>query len=160
MIIRPYRDPDLPALIDLTIEAFRPFYEGYVRGLLGDDIFEHQHGQWEQDYRDDVPVLHDPENGRFIGVGEIGHDLAGFVSWRIEGRPNHGQIYLLAVSEPFRNRRLGHELCGYALAHMKERGVDVVEIGTGDDEFHAAARSLYEDIGFTKIPLAGYLKKI
>jgi hypothetical protein len=43
---------------------------------------------------------------------------------------------------------------------MKAAGVEVVGIGTGDDAFHAAARSLYESMGFTKIPIAGYLKKI
>jgi len=43
---------------------------------------------------------------------------------------------------------------------MKFDGVEVVGIGTGDDAFHAAARALYEDLGFTKIPIAGYLKKI
>jgi hypothetical protein len=43
---------------------------------------------------------------------------------------------------------------------MKADGVHVVGIGTGDDAFHAAARSLYEGLGFTKIPIAGYLKRI
>jgi hypothetical protein len=43
---------------------------------------------------------------------------------------------------------------------MKLSGVDVVEIGTGGDPFHTAARALYESLGFTKIPLAAYLKRI
>ncbi len=55
MRIRPFTDSDLPTLIDLTIAAFRPFYEDYVHPLLGDEVFSHQHGQWEQDYRDEVP---------------------------------------------------------------------------------------------------------
>jgi len=43
---------------------------------------------------------------------------------------------------------------------MKASGVGFVEIGTGDDAFHTAARTLYESLGFTKIPVAVYLKKI
>jgi hypothetical protein len=43
---------------------------------------------------------------------------------------------------------------------MKSEAVEVVGIGTGDDDFHAAARALYENLGFTKIPTAHYLKKI
>jgi hypothetical protein len=43
---------------------------------------------------------------------------------------------------------------------MRAAGVEVVGIGTGDDAFHAAARALYESLGFTKIPTAAYLKKI
>jgi hypothetical protein len=43
---------------------------------------------------------------------------------------------------------------------MEACGVGFVEIGTGDDAFHTAARPLYESPGFTKIPVAVYLKKI
>ena len=48
----------------------------------------------------------------------------------------------------------------HALAAMRSTGVAVVGVGTGDDAFHAAARSLYESLGFTKIPIAGYLMKV
>ncbi|HEY3261362.1 MAG TPA: hypothetical protein VGJ95_14025 [Pseudonocardiaceae bacterium] len=43
---------------------------------------------------------------------------------------------------------------------MKADGVEFVGIGTGDDAFHAAARALYESLGFIKIPTAAYLKRI
>ncbi len=55
---------------------------------------------------------------------------------------------------------MGRQLCLHAIDAMKQSGVDVVGIGTGDDAFHSAARALYESLGFTKIPIAGYLKKI
>lgn len=160
MRLRPFAPRDLPALIDLTIETFRPFYDDYVRALLGEEIFGHQHGHWQQDYREQVPTLHDPLRGRFVTVGENDDVIAGYVSWRLGGRPHHGEITLLAVSAPYRHQRLGYELCANAIEHMKRDGVDVVEIGTGDDAFHASARALYENLGFTKIPTAAYLKRI
>lgn len=160
MNIRPFADSDLSVVIDLTIETFRPFYEGYVHALLGDEIFRHQHGEWEKDYRDDVPTLHNPAAESFVAVGEIDGNIAGFVSWRLKDRPNHGQIYLLAVAAAYRRQTLGHRLCTHAIDQMRQVGVEVVEIGTGDDDFHLAARELYEDLGFTKIPIAGYLMKI
>jgi hypothetical protein len=43
---------------------------------------------------------------------------------------------------------------------MRAEGVGVVEIGTGDDDFHGAARGLYEELGFIKIPTANYLMEI
>jgi ribosomal protein S18 acetylase RimI-like enzyme len=55
---------------------------------------------------------------------------------------------------------VGRQLSLHAIEEMKADGVEVVGIGTGDDAFHAAARGLYEGLGFTKIPIAGYLKKI
>ena len=154
MTIRTMTDSDLPALVALTIETFRPFYEGYVHDLFGDEIFEHQHGTWEQDYRDEVPTLHSPDDGRHVAVDDVD------VSWKIGPKPRHGEIYLLAVRADARGRHVGRRLCDHAIAQMKASEVDVVGIGTGDDAFHAAARALYEDLGFLKVPIAGYLKRI
>jgi ribosomal protein S18 acetylase RimI-like enzyme len=160
MRIRPFVDSDLQRLIDLTIETFRPFYEGYVHPLLGDEVFEHQHGQWEQDYRDEVPSLHDPAAGRHLAVAQVGQTVVGYISWRPGERPHSGQIQLLAVSSSHRRQNVGRQLCLYAIQQMRADGVEVVGVGTGDDAFHAAAQALYESLGFVKIPIAGYLKKI
>lgn len=43
---------------------------------------------------------------------------------------------------------------------MKTNGVEVIEIGTGGDDFHAPARHLYESLGFSLIPVAAYLRTI
>jgi len=160
MDIRPFADRDLPSLINLTIETFRPFFEGYVHPLLGDDVFRHQHGQWEQDYRDEVPALHDPASGRHVAVAQIDADIAGYVAWKPDDRPASGQIAMLAVSSSHRLQGVGRRLCLHAIHEMKADHIDFVGIGTGDDAFHTAARGLYESLGFTKIPIAGYLKRI
>lgn len=160
MRIRPFRGSDLDAILAIVIETFRPFFEDYVRPLLGDEIFEHQHGQWEQDYRSEVPTLHDPSAGRCMAVAEVDGKVVGLVSWKITEKPAHGEIYLLAVSMPYRRRRVGRQLCLHAIQEMKANGVEVVGIGTGEDTFHAPARALYESLGFTKIPTAAYLGRI
>ena len=160
MHILPFANSDLPPLIDLTIETFRPFIEGYVQPLMGDDIFRHQHGQWEQDYRDDVPTMHDPGSGSHVAVAQIGVAIVGYVSRKISEKPNHGEICRLAVASPHRRHHVGRQLCLHAIQEMNADNVEVVGIGTGDDPFHTAARALYESLGFTKIPIAGYLKKI
>jgi ribosomal protein S18 acetylase RimI-like enzyme len=160
MNIRTMADPDLPTLISMTIETFRPFYEGYVHDLMGDEVFAHQHGDWEQDYRDEVPTLHAPEAGRHVAVCDLDGGIIGYVSWKIGPKARHGEIYVLAVAPEWRGHHVGRQLCDHAIAEMKQAGVDVVGIGTGDDDFHAAARGLYESLGFTKVPIAGYLKRI
>jgi ribosomal protein S18 acetylase RimI-like enzyme len=161
MHIRTYTNDDLDILVEMTIETFRPFYEGYVRELFGDDLFALHHGQWEQDYRDEVPTLHVPDVGRTVAVAEVDGAVAGYVAWKIEPlRPDHGEICLVAVDPVHRRLHVARELCSYAINAMKAQGVDVVGIGTGDDAFHTAARGLYESLGFTKIPIAGYLRRI
>jgi ribosomal protein S18 acetylase RimI-like enzyme len=160
MTIRPFAESDVNTLVTLTIETFRPFYDVYVRDLLGPDIFEHQHGQWEQDYRDEVPTMHNPAAHQFVAVYDLDEGIAGYVSWKVGPKPQHGEIYMLAVAPEYRSQHVGRELCDHAIAAMKQSDVDVVGIGTGQDDFHAPARALYESLGFTKIPIAGYLKHI
>ncbi len=160
MHIRPFTAADLERLVDLTIETFRPFYEGYVHPLFGDELFRLHHGQWEQDYRDEVPTLHDPSAGRWVAVAEVGDTIAGYVGWKTGGARNHGQIYMLVVGQPYRHQGVGRELCLDAIREMKAGGVEKVGVFTGGDPFHAAARALYQSLGFIEIPIAGYLKMV
>jgi hypothetical protein len=41
---------------------------------------------------------------------------------------------------------------------MREQGIEVVELGTGGDDFHAPARALYESLGFHLVPVSVYLR--
>lgn len=70
MLLRDFQQADLPALIDLTIEAIRPLFETDLLQLLDPKVYAHDHGSWRDDYRSQVPSLHDPDAGRFITVAE------------------------------------------------------------------------------------------
>jgi len=158
MHIRSYAASDLEHVIKLTIETFRPFYEGYVHPLLGDEVFRHQHGQWEQDYREQVPALHAPAEGRHLAVAQIDDAIAGYIAWKTDAKRLHGDIEILAVPTSYRRQHVARDLCQHALHAMQSTGAQVAGVGTGGDSFHSPARGLYESLGFTKIPIAGYLK--
>jgi ribosomal protein S18 acetylase RimI-like enzyme len=151
---------DIPRLVEIAIETFGPFYEDYVRPQLGEKVFHHQHGNWREDYQDDIPTHHRPQEGRNIALAELDDAIAGFIAWKIGEKPGHGEIYLLAVVPDQRRSHIGRQLCLHAFGSMKSAGVEVVEIGTGGDAFHAPARALYESLGFAKIPVVAYLKGI
>jgi ribosomal protein S18 acetylase RimI-like enzyme len=160
MEIRPFQPDDLPHLIALTIETFGPFYEDSFRSQLGDVVFSHQHGSWREDYRSQVPALHDPDNGRVVAVADSGGSIVGYVAWKVDTARKHGEIDIVAVSADNRRHRTGTSLCEHALANMKAAGVEVVALGTGGDRFHAPARALYEKLGFTSFPGTYYFKAI
>lgn len=144
VLIRPLEIDDHPAVID-----------------LGEQVFRHQHGRWIDDYRDELPILHAPEAGRHAAVAALEDGtIAGFVSWRLDAERRHGEIYLLAVSPRRRRQGTGLRLCQHAIAHMRAGEVEVVQIGTGGDPFHAPARALYERLGLTPVPVAVYLGTI
>lgn len=164
MRIRAFRSGDLDPAVNLTIDTFRPFFVDYVRPRLGGGVFRHQHGTWEQDYRDELPTLHRPERGHHVAVAVAGDarsdGLAGLIAWRNGDRPRHGEIYLLAVAPGHRRRHLGLHLCEHAIAAMRDQGVAVVQVGTGGDPFHAPARALYRRLGLTMVPTAVFLGAI
>ncbi len=111
-----------------------------------------------------MPTLHDPDKDKYVAVAEIQGHLVGYVAWcvawNIDAQRRHGMIELLAVAPAHRGRRLGTMLCEHAFADMTARNVEVVEIGTGGDPFHAPARALYKSLGCTLIPTAVYFKQL
>jgi len=161
MLIRPLEVDDHAATTHLLTETFRAFFEGYARRHLGEQVYQHQHGRWEQDYRDELPTLDAPEAGRHAAVATLAEGtIVGLISWKVGTKARHGEIYLLAVSPLHQRQHIGQRLCQHAIGHMRADKVEVVQIGTGGDPFHAPARALYERLGFTPVPVAVYLGAI
>ncbi|WP_102159406.1 GNAT family N-acetyltransferase [Zhihengliuella halotolerans] len=160
MLIRNYSAQDEKPILDLTLATFEPFYEGSFRPLMGEVIFGVQHADWREQYAKSVPMLHDPDAGKYVDVAEVDGALAGYVGWEIDALRGHGTISILAVSDRHRRSQVGRMLCEYAMESMKQRGAKVVEIGTGGDAFHAPARALYESLGCRQIPVAVYFKEL
>lgn len=127
--------------------------------MLGEAVFAHRHGNWRDDYRTEVPDLHDPKNHKYVAVAESG-PIVGYVAWNVDPERRHGEIHILAVSAGHRCQGIGTALCELAFADMEERDVEVVTIGTGGDDFHARARALYESLGCTPFPVAVYFKEL
>jgi ribosomal protein S18 acetylase RimI-like enzyme len=160
MFIRSYVQSDLVRLTELTIETFGPFYEDSFRPLVGETIFANQHGNWRDDYRKQVAELHDPTQHKYVAVAEIAGVVAGYVAWSIDPERRNGSIVILAVAADHRRGNVGTELCEHAFGAMREQGAEVVEIGTGGDDFHAPARALYESLGCIQLPVAVYYRKL
>ncbi|MEU4607936.1 GNAT family N-acetyltransferase [Kribbella sp. NPDC023972] len=160
MLIRSYVQADLTRLTELTIETFRPFYEESFRPLVGETIFANQHGNWRDDYRKQVAGLHEPAQDKHVAVAEVDRVVAGYVAWSIDSVRRNGSITILAVAADHRRDNLGTALCEHAFDAMRQHGAEVVEIGTGGDDFHAPARALYESLGCVQLPVAVYYRKL
>jgi len=162
MNIRPYHQRDLNEVIKLTIAAFGPYYENHFRPLVGEAIFQHQHGRWAEDYRAQVPALHDPAAGQHVAVAETKDGaIVGYIAWQADQARRHGDVVILAVAATHRRDHIGTALCKHAFAAMTENGVEVVTIGTGGtDSFHAPARALYESLGCVPVQVAVYFRHL
>ena len=162
MNIRSYRPRDLNVLTELTIQTFGPFYEDHFRPKIGEAIFRHQHGRWVDDYRAQVPALHDPAAGKHVAVAHSDDGaVAGYVAWTVDPVRRHGQAVIIAVAAAHRRDHIGTALCEHAFEDMTRREVEVVTIGTGGtDSFHAPARALYESLGCVPWHVAYYFKQL
>jgi GNAT superfamily N-acetyltransferase len=160
MDIRPLAPGDLPVLLELTLDVFGPFYESSFRPLVGETVFANRHGDWREDYREHLARLHDPATGRAAAVARVDGQVVGFVGWVVEEAARHGEIDILAVAPAHRGQGAGRALAEHALARMTAAGVAVISVGTGGDDFHAPARTLYESLGFTAFPAVSYTKAV
>lgn len=75
-------------------------------------------------------------------------EFVGFIFYRIDLENRLGEIGYNAVDPQFRGHGIGKKLLGAALHAIKEAGIEHVEVITGLDDGHAAARRLYEGAGF------------
>ncbi|MFJ4689105.1 GNAT family N-acetyltransferase [Streptomyces sp. NPDC088789] len=160
MVIRPFVQQDLTPLIELTIETFRPFYEDFFRTLVGEVVFANQHGNWRDDYREQVAGLHVPEQHAYVAVAEAEEGIAGYVAWSVDPARRNGSVTILAVSATHRRHHVGTALCEHAFDKMRTLGAEVVEISTGGDPFHAPARALYEGLGCIPLPVTVYYRQL
>lgn len=119
MRIRAFVEDDLTALIELTIEAFRPYHEDVFRPMVGEVVFTNQHGGWQDDYREQIPELHAPERHAYVAVAEDGDGIAGYVAWSVDPDRKNGSVSHLAVSAAHRRNHVGTALCEHAFAQMR-----------------------------------------
>jgi ribosomal protein S18 acetylase RimI-like enzyme len=160
MDVRTFQVSDLERLIALTVETFGPYYEESFRSIVGDTVMKTMHGDWREDYRRQLAGLHQPDAHKHVAVAEQDGVIVGFVAWQLNQEKRYGQVDFVAVDTGHRRRGIAAELCRHAFADMRERGMQVVEIGTGGDPFHRPARALYENLGMTAFPVVYYYKEL
>lgn len=159
MQLRTYRDDDFDRVLALTIEVFGPSKESF-RDQLGDTVFTHQHGNWRDDYRDELAGLTAEDSDAQLVVAETRDQIVGFSAWQVTRQRRHGDIEFVAVKHDHRRQGVGRALCEYVFDAMRSDGVEVVELGTGGDTFHAPARALYERLGMNPLPVTVYFKEL
>ena len=71
-----------------------------------------------------------------------------------------GAIEIIGVDPDYQRRGIGRRLTAFAVEHMARQGMDIAVVETGGDPGHAPARGLYDECGFTLLPIARYFQLI
>jgi ribosomal protein S18 acetylase RimI-like enzyme len=86
--------------------------------------------------------------------------VLGWVGARLHLEDRMGEIYILAVDPDHQRRGVASALMEHAMAAMREAGMEIVMVETGDDPGHAPSRATYEQAGFERWPVARYFREL
>jgi GNAT superfamily N-acetyltransferase len=151
---------DLPHLDDVRQAAFAPVFASF-RSILGDDIYDLAQAREDGVQGELLISLLAPESGWEVYAAEIAGTVVGFVSIKLNQDTRVGEIGLNAVHPEHAGTGVGTTMYKFAIARMKEAGMQVATVSTGGDPSHAPARRAYEKAGFTvQIPSVWLCRKL
>jgi ribosomal protein S18 acetylase RimI-like enzyme len=155
--IRELRPDDLDAIVELSLRAWEPVFAS-LREVLGDEILLRLHPDWRTNQADEVrSICTNPDRDAFVAV--VDGRPVGFVA--VAYNLHHermGSIEIIGVDPDFQRRGIGERLTDFATDRLRSRGMDIAVVETGGDPGHAAARGLYQEVGFTLLPIARYFR--
>lgn len=140
--------------------AFAPVFDSF-RFILGEEIY--QLAQAAEDRAQDKLLASALALGSDwqVYAAEVDGVIAGFVSIQLNIETKVGEIGLNAVHPEQAGQGIGTVMYNFAVAKMKEAGMQVATVATGGDPSHASARRAYEKAGFTvQIPSVWMCQKL
>ncbi|MGR3277974.1 GNAT family N-acetyltransferase [Acaryochloris marina NIES-2412] len=160
VVIRSANSTDLPYLENIRKVAFVPVFASF-RKILGDDIYNLAQAHEDEAQGDLLASLLDPDSDWKVYTAAIDSTVVGFVSFQLNLDRKVGEIGLNAVDPNHSGRGIGTIMYNFAIAKMKEAGMQVATVATGGDPSHAPARRAYEKAGFTvQIPSVWLCQKL
>lgn len=158
MNIREYQQSDWNTLVDITMRAWKPVFEG-LSTAISDNIYEIFVPDWQAEQlrtlttvcgSDDIDKIVAEEDGKVIGFAAASYHPEDFL----------GQVYIVGVDPEHRRKGIATKLTEECLRMIKAKGLELAMVETGGDPGHAAARATYESMGFENFPVCRYLKRL
>jgi GNAT superfamily N-acetyltransferase len=123
-------------------------------------VFNLVYPDWKTSNQDYVRSLCEGEEKGDVLVVKKDGALIGFISYFLKPEKKGGEIGINAVHPEYQKRGIGTAMYEHVLKRMEEEGIELVEVGTGGDPSHRAARRAYEKCGFVSLPLVRYYKSL
>ncbi|MEM8812384.1 MAG: GNAT family N-acetyltransferase [Pseudomonadota bacterium] len=155
-----YNPKDLSDLLQVSHRAWTPVFAA-LAPIAEPFVMEafYPDGWWARQNRD-IEALANDDAVR-IWVAKDNHGtLIGFVGARLHPEDSMGEIYILAVDPAHQRKGIGTALMNLAFDRIKDAGMSIVMVETGDDPGHAPAQAAYERIGFKRWPVARYFRRL
>ena len=146
--IRPARTTDARRLQTIREAAFAPVFASF-RSILGDDIYKVAQEKDDASQGALLTSMLAPDSNWELFAVELGAEVVGFVSIKLDTATLVGEIGLNAVHPSCGGTGIGTRMYDFAVARMKDAGMKVATVATGGDPSHAPARRAYFKAGFS-----------
>ena len=159
MLIEPYEDSRLDAIVRLSLRAWEPVFRS-LRAAMGPDVYRaFYRDDWRAAQRGAVESVCADEDVH-VWVASDEARTAGFVALKLHPEDRMGEIYMIAVDPDFQRRGIATRLTHHSVEWFKSAGMSIAMVETGGDPGHAPARRAYEASGFRLLPVARYFKTL
>lgn len=157
--ITAYENEHRQDVLALSLRAWGPVFD-QLKGAVAPYVYEafYPNG-WTARQSKDIESFLDKEGHNVWVASDNGH-IVGWVGVRLHGEDSMGEIYILAVDPAAQRQGVARLLMETAFYHLKESGMKIVMVETGDDPGHAPSRAAYESAGFERWPVARYFREI
>lgn len=156
--IRSYTNSDREAVVELALRAWEPVHAS-MRRVLGEMLYRRLIPDWRESQRATVTEDLDSDSSHvWVAVREDA--VAGFVAVHLKPDDKAGEVHLVAVDPDHQGRGVGRALIDHATVWIGEQGMTTAMVETGGDKGHRPARSLYENAGYTALPVVRYFRAL
>jgi GNAT superfamily N-acetyltransferase len=160
MSIRVADARDHDAVLELAARSWAPVFAS-VNGVLGLELAGRLHGEdWRTHHAVEVADIVAAESTS-TWVADVDGAVAGFASARVVDPARQiGEVRIVGVDPSAQRTGVGTALTRHAEAWLRDQGMAVAFIGTGGDDGHAPARSMYHALGCRPFPVVQFYKAL
>lgn len=157
--ILPFEERHREQIVALSLRAWRPVFEKFQPAVPAYVFRAFYPRGWEVRQAADIEAILGNDAVR-KWVACDGDAVCGWVGVRTHPEDNMGEIHILAVDPDRQREGAGRALLDTAFGYLREEGMTMAMVETGDDPGHAASRATYERCGFERWPVARYFRKL
>jgi ribosomal protein S18 acetylase RimI-like enzyme len=159
MVIEPYDDSKLEAIVRLSLRAWEPVFKS-LRDVMDPAVYRaFYHDDWRAVQQRAVESVC-ADKHIHVWVASEQSRIAGFVALKSHAEDRMGEIYMIAVDPDFQRRGIATSLTAFSAEWFRNAGMSIMMVETGGDTGHAPARRAYESAGFRLFPVARYFKSL
>ena len=159
MAIDNYRPEDHQAVVELSMRAWGPVFEKLQPAVPAYVYKAFYPDGWQARQAADISAFLDKE-GESVLVAREGEAILGWIGLRLHPTDSMGEIYILAVEPASQRSGVASALMDAAMSKLREAGMTMAMVETGDDPGHAPSRAAYESAGFERWPVARYFREL